>query len=159
MTTTACRASPTSSTTTTTALPCHPSLAWKPRLWPGFRRLGLGEIVSRAQSQKSGLAWLGFGPSWGFGIYMYNFALFDFEINVNTLNYLSYSVLQCNYLILFIFECRTCRIVQESCKIIVNHKNGGFDCYLNSDGSCHMWYVAVLECHIRFETQFRCVSI
>jgi hypothetical protein len=94
-----------------------------------------------------------------FGIYMYNFALFDFEINVNTLNYLSYSVLQCNYLILFIFECRTCRIVQESCKIIVNHKNGGFDCYLNSDGSCHMWYVAVLECHVRFETQFRCVSI
>ena len=27
--------------------------------WPGFRRLGLEEIVNRAKSQKLGLAWLG----------------------------------------------------------------------------------------------------
>ena len=38
-------------------------LAWA---WPGFRWLGLEEIVSWAQSQKSGLAWPGFGPSQGF---------------------------------------------------------------------------------------------
>ena len=35
---------------------CRLRLGLKHRLWPGFRRLELEEIVSRAQSQKSDLA-------------------------------------------------------------------------------------------------------
>ena len=69
-----------------------PAPAWPES--PGFGRLGLEEIVSRAKSQKLGLAWPGFGPGRGFWLMprnlrdllpdwlMYNFAGFDDEINV-----------------------------------------------------------------------------
>jgi len=57
-----------------------PALAWP---W-------LEEIVSRAQSQNSGLAS-------GLLVYMYNFALFDLEMDLNIFTYLPYSVITLFY--------------------------------------------------------------
>jgi hypothetical protein len=46
---------------------CRPGLGSKPRLRPGFRRLGLSKFMGRAQALGDGLAqaWLGLsrGPS------------------------------------------------------------------------------------------------
>ena len=57
--------------------------------------------MSRAQSQKSGLAWLGLAWLWpkpGLLTYMYNLALFDLECDLNIFNYLPYSVFTLFYL-------------------------------------------------------------
>ncbi|KAG2348741.1 hypothetical protein BDR05DRAFT_1055704 [Suillus weaverae] len=42
-----------------------PSLARKPRLWPGFRRLGLAKIPGRAKAASDGWLWLSSGLSRG----------------------------------------------------------------------------------------------
>ena len=44
----------------------RPGLAWKPRLWPGLRRLRLSKSRGQAQAVNNGLAWLGLGPGHGF---------------------------------------------------------------------------------------------
>jgi hypothetical protein len=66
-----------------------------------------------------GLAWL--WPRPGLSTYIYNFAIFDCEINTNTFNYLLYSIDTLPYLFLS----------AESHKLVVDHaegrQSGGFD--------------------------------
>ena len=82
--------------------------------------------MSRAKSQKLGLAWPGFGPGQAF-LLIYNFAGFHYEINVknNFIPTLTDSFLSAGHP-------KSCK---KTCKIAMNCTNGGFDCDFNFDGS------------------------
>jgi len=67
--------------------------------------------VSWAKSQKSGLAWPGFGPSQGFWHIFDNFAYFGHEINVNIFKYMPYSV----FTLFDSFLVRNCARIMQNC--------------------------------------------
>ena len=63
-----------------------------------------------------GLAWL--RPKPGLLAYIYNFALFDLEINVNIFSYMSYSVITLFYSFLSAGHAESCKNCEKSHSIL-----------------------------------------